>query len=402
MKTVSFILLFFFVASCTSNKKHPTIVESEDTTVVSQIPVIDIQKDYPKKKIILEDIADIEYIPLETTDSVLFGHNTNKAFSEDLIAIADLNQGSIFFFDKKGRCVEYFNRQGAGNEEYNTMVTCCFDFDQKEVFVWDYQLLYRIMVYSFKGEFKRELKLNKQKWANHIYSYDNKNLIGFDTYKKFYKDPTDKLFNKYPYFLINKKDGSITSLPLKVENRITNMKSWSNGNHIAGVKITIENLLKANNGIYISDFALDTIYHCVDGKLLPKAIRQSNPNKDEWLSSLCCETDDYSFFTVVNCTTDDVTKKGEIKEERLLVYEKRNADIYNAFVTLSDFSEKISVPIAHVSLADIPEGYYVGLFSVDMLKFYLDKNALKGKIKEIAENLEEDANPVLVIAKFKK
>lgn len=402
MKTVSFILLFFFVTSCTNNKKHPTIVESEDTTVVSQIPVIDIQKDYPKKKILLEDIADIEYIPLETTDSVLLGQNTIKAVSDDLIAIADKSQGTIFFFDRKGKCINSFNHKGAGNKEYTKMVACCFDFDQKEVFVWDYQLLYRILVYSFKGEFKRELKLNKQKWVDRFYSYDKKHLIGFDTNDKFYKDPTDKLFNKYPYFLIDKQDGSVTSLPLEVDNRITNMKSWNVGSEFNSMVVSIENWMKADDGIYISDFALDTIYHCVGDHLLPKAIRQNNPNKDEWLSSLCLETNDYSFFQVMKWKFDDVTKQGEIKEGRLLVYDKRNAAIFNTFVTLTDFSERIRVLIDNVSRNDIPEGYYVDLFSVDMLKFYLDKKALKGKIKEIAENLEEDANPVLVIAKFKK
>lgn len=402
MKTVSFILLFFFVASCTNSKKHPTIVESEDTTVVSQIPVIDIQKDYPKKKIILEDIADIEYISLETTDSVLLGQNTIKAVSDDLIAIADKNQGTIFFFDRKGRYINSFNHKGAGNKEYTKIVTCCFDFDQKEVFIWDYQLLYRIKVYSFQGEFKRELKLNKKKWADRFYSYDEKHLIGFDTYDKNYEDPTDKLFNKYPYFLIDKQNGSVTSLPLEVDNRITNMKSWNVRSEFYSSVISIENLLKADNGIYISDFALDTIYHCVGDQFLPKAIRQNNPNKDEWLSSLCLETSAYSFFQILKWEFDDVTKNGEIKGERMLVYDKRNVAIYNTFVTLADFTERIRVPIDIVSRNDIPEGYYVDLFSVDMLKIFLDKKALKGKIKEIAENLDEDANPVLVIAKFKK
>lgn len=399
MKTVSFILLFFFVASCTSNKKHPTIVESEDTTVVSQIPVIDIQKDYPKKKIILEDIADIEYIPLETTDSVLLSLNTRMAFSDELIAIADVNQETVFFFDRKGKLINSFNHKGAGNKEYTTMFSCCFDFDQKEVFVWDYQLLYRIMVYSFKGEFKRELKINKTKWPNgYFYSYDKKHLISYDTYYKYYEDST----SIYPYFLIDKQDGSITFLPLKVDNRITNSKSWSDGNAGHSVQVHIENWMKADDGIYVSDFALDTIYHCVGDQLFPKAIRQNNPNKVEWLSSLCLETNDYSFFKVLNWEIDDVAEDGETKLERILVYDKRNSTFYNTFVTLADFSERKRVQIENISRNDIPEGYYVDLFTVDMLKFFLDKKALKGKIKEIAENLDEDANPVLVIAKFKK
>ena len=33
--------------------------------------VVDVSKDYPKKELILQDLFDVEYIPLETTDARL-------------------------------------------------------------------------------------------------------------------------------------------------------------------------------------------------------------------------------------------------------------------------------------------------------------------------------------------
>ena len=46
----------------------------------SQLPVIDITKDYPKKKLILQEIATTEYIPLETSDKVLLDGVANFYF----------------------------------------------------------------------------------------------------------------------------------------------------------------------------------------------------------------------------------------------------------------------------------------------------------------------------------
>lgn len=37
------------------------------------LPVFDFTKDYPQKKMLLQDITDIEYIPLETSDDILLG-----------------------------------------------------------------------------------------------------------------------------------------------------------------------------------------------------------------------------------------------------------------------------------------------------------------------------------------
>ena len=58
MKALYYLLplLAIAVVSCTGGK--------DSSDAVSQIVEIDIQKDYPKKKLLLDEIADIEYIPL--------------------------------------------------------------------------------------------------------------------------------------------------------------------------------------------------------------------------------------------------------------------------------------------------------------------------------------------------
>lgn len=50
------------LASCQGGKE----------AVNQALPVIDMNEDYPEKEIVLQDIADISYIPLETNDEFLF------------------------------------------------------------------------------------------------------------------------------------------------------------------------------------------------------------------------------------------------------------------------------------------------------------------------------------------
>ncbi|MDR2775039.1 MAG: 6-bladed beta-propeller, partial [Tannerella sp.] len=42
-----------------------------ETTKTGNLHVIDISKTHPKKDVLLQSIADLEYIPLETTDDIL-------------------------------------------------------------------------------------------------------------------------------------------------------------------------------------------------------------------------------------------------------------------------------------------------------------------------------------------
>ena len=54
-----YLLILFILLGCSSSPE----------SVVSSLPVIDIDKarDYPVKRIEIREVADVEYIPLETT-----------------------------------------------------------------------------------------------------------------------------------------------------------------------------------------------------------------------------------------------------------------------------------------------------------------------------------------------
>lgn len=56
-------LLFTFLALCLA-----VAGSAQSGQMTSKLPTIDITKEYPKKKLVLQDIATAEYIPLETSD----------------------------------------------------------------------------------------------------------------------------------------------------------------------------------------------------------------------------------------------------------------------------------------------------------------------------------------------
>lgn len=77
------------------------------------LPIIDISKQYPKKEVCLQDVADSEYVPLETTDDVLLsGIATLSAVTNKYILIHEPRQGDIYVFDRKGKLYSHFNHLG--------------------------------------------------------------------------------------------------------------------------------------------------------------------------------------------------------------------------------------------------------------------------------------------------
>ena len=90
----------------------------------NDLPVIDISKNYPKKEFILQDIADIEYVRLETSDDVLLSGISHddvsvlSYLSDKYILVSDNRRGEIFVFNRRGEIITHFNHKGGSGREY--------------------------------------------------------------------------------------------------------------------------------------------------------------------------------------------------------------------------------------------------------------------------------------------
>ena len=202
-------MIFIFLFGCKQVKQQKT----------ENFPIIDLSESYPKKEILLQDIADIEYVALETTDDVIISAGSDIAYiSDEYIVIRDIIQNSIFVFNREGKIRNHFNRIGNSAQEYiGGIAKCVVDGKNDEIFVIDF---HKILVYSFSGEYKRTIPVSKEYTLMDAYNFDDNNLLICDNNGV----RQNSGYREDPYYLISKQDGSITyildiRLPLRYTNR---------------------------------------------------------------------------------------------------------------------------------------------------------------------------------------
>ena len=102
------VVLLFALAGCGKDKQS-----------TDELVTINVSKDYPEKELILQDIMDVEYIALETTDEFITHGNVMDVNEKFIIVKNNTNDGNIFIFDRKtGKAIRKINRLGQGVEEY--------------------------------------------------------------------------------------------------------------------------------------------------------------------------------------------------------------------------------------------------------------------------------------------
>ena len=86
MKRVNAILIIILIlmAGCGDRNKQST----------EGFITVDVTKSYPKKELILQDIMDVEYIPLETTNDFLT-QGLVLAIGKDIIIVRNNNNGQL-------------------------------------------------------------------------------------------------------------------------------------------------------------------------------------------------------------------------------------------------------------------------------------------------------------------
>ena len=395
-----------FAMSCMNNNQNETAAQEASISEAkpsesseaqnANFGELDVAKDYPEKTINLEDIAEVRYVPLETTDQSLIQGIHKMATSDDKIVICDLVQNTVFIFDKDGHYINSINKEGPGPQEYSSIQNFAVDFQKEEIYICDYPLKYRILTYSFDGGFIRESKLDQKIWPSILYNYDESHLIAYDNYNM-----ESENANKQPYSLINKENGQVSPLPLIIENRKSNRVMTSDGDKFMSFSIDIDPMIKTDDGVVISDFALDTLYKYTDQKLIPIGVRKNLGQKD--LSAFCAYSSNYSFFNIVKMEVDEKNIKNAPSEvdAKFFFLDRKSSSISEVKIQMSDVITKKDIRWDCYG-RDLHESGVTRTFKASTLMKLLKEQRLNGKLKEIASTLNEDDNPVLMIAKFKE
>ena len=142
---------------------------------------VDVMADYPEKELILQDLMDVEYIALETTDDFIT-KGAVKAIGKDIMLVTNRgSDGEILVFDKNGKGLRKINRLGQSGEEYTQLTGLVLDEDNDEIFVKDNPAR-KIGVYDLLGNYKRSFKFTDTSYYNYIFNYDRDHLICYKSY----------------------------------------------------------------------------------------------------------------------------------------------------------------------------------------------------------------------------
>jgi hypothetical protein len=363
---------------------------------------VDVTASYPKKELILQDFLDVEYIPLETNDEFLTMAYMQD-IGEEVIIVRNRNRssdGDIFFFDRKGKSLRKINRQGPGAEEYTFLLKIILDEDNNEIFVNDHQSK-KIVVYDLWGKFKRSFNHKEGCIFDPVYIFDRDYLICLDYIGDFYEEPRNR------FFIISKQDGSvIREIPILSKEKRSTILTVSN----EATKMTVssaarnEELVPYYDSWMLVDPSSDTIYNLQPNyKMVPFVIRTPS------IQSMSPEvflfpgviTDRYYFMQTAKKEYDFTTNTGFPRTD--LMYDRQEKSLFEYVVYNDDFSDKKSVNMAYeITLINNNEIAFIQkLEAPDLVEAY-EKGQLKGKLKEIATELDEESNPVIMLAKHKK
>lgn len=388
------ILIVFY--GCQSN--------GSKTTKKGDFHVIDISKKHPKKDVSLQTIANIEYLPLETTNDILLSGVCQLAhLSNKYIVVWEPRLYEVFIFDRSGKIISHFNRKGEGNEEYLMMRNILFDEDNEEIFVFDNPNTYRILVYSIAGEYKRTINYSDDYFRLNAYNFDKDVFLVYDESSMFQKPYKEEK----PYMLMSKKDGSIVStldisLPIRYWNRIATQIESGGQTYYMPLTIPTPNNRYYGNNLLLADLSSDTIYLLTkDKELKPLIIRTPSVHSSDPRIVLTHQfaTDKFVYLHKIPLNFEAIKNNKSITITKLM-YEFATGETNEVSFVNDDFPSRSwwEEPFIYANLSQNTSAM---LIQMSRLKKASDEKQLKGNLKKLTETLDIENNPILMIVKFK-
>ena len=355
---------------------------------------VDVTKSYPEKEFVLQDLFDIEYVPLETTEEFLTTRWVLDISSHYILTM-NLREGELFLFDRAtGKGVKKICRRGEGPEEYLHAANAVIDEERNEIFVDD-GMRRRFLVYDLEGNFKRSFKTIDHSVIMNVRNFNQKYLLCQDDYK------IGNMNSKLTFFLISKENGQRKGIEIPYSNRISNWV-W---------KIVSEDFVYSNNTDncqiipygtkwYLMEPSADTVYALQkDLSLKPFLVREPSVQGMDPVVFLfpCMLTKDYCFMQSVEKFWDFDANEGFPRKD--LVYDKREGKIYECVLQNADYEGQELNLLVKAFTQEV--AFQFGLDPADLIEAHA-AGQLSGRLQEIASTLDEEDNPVILIAKYKK
>lgn len=334
---------------------------------------IDRSKRIKEKNIFLQDVAKVEYIPLETTDDCLI-HDERLLWAIRVTAndVFISVSHDILRFSRDGKFLNRIGKYGQGPREMAHNTSIAVDDQKKEVWVYD-GAKRRFIVYDFEGNYIREIE----------HAVENFDFLDQDHFVCY-----ESAIKRAPAFTIrSRKDGSV------VKNLSYIYPSSSGITYgLVGRSLTPR---KNKGEIFFNSYVTDTIFSTNNKtrELTPRYIflpANRGRNTDECPTCvspfLLFETEAFAYF---------VTRGKEMRDsENYYIIDKKNNTVYKGLIADSEASRPLMCENTGV------DNQIIGLYYINNLVDRLESGRLHGRLKALTEGLNDDANPVLVIATF--
>jgi len=390
MKRIDIIstIILFCITGCSGGKQSVNLSDEFIT--------VDIRVNYPKKELILQDFMDVEYISLETTDEFIC-QGSIQAIGENVILVKNHNNdGDIFFFDRKGKGIKKINRMGQSGEEYTNVFGIILDENEGEMFVnnlWSR----KILVYNLDGIYKRSFSPIENATYHNIHNFDHENLICYDA--------NTSHTGRHCFIIISKRDGSITKeirIPFKEKkNKMAIFRDEVNNIVYSIDPPNQYPIIHYFGNFILSDPSSDTIYSYLTDKTIKPLIARVPSIQfmdPEVFLSPSIITDRFYFMESVKKEYDFSTDVGFPTTD--LMYDKQEKAIFKYTVYNDDYSDKRPVNMKSTPANDEIATWQI--LEAHQLVTDYKNGKLKGRLKEIAAELDEDSNPVIMLIIHKK
>ena len=386
-------------AGCGSNKSNSA------SSTTSDVPVIDFRADYPEKRIDIREIADIEYIPLEMTDSSLLSRS-RLTMTDDYIVAYNID-GNIIIFNRDGSYSHSFNHCGNGPQEYSSVARVIIDPGNLDIFTQSYSGL-TIQQYDFYGNHIRTITFpEKLRHGQELFFHDKKTLLGVDqSYNDIEEMREQYGVNRQPFYYVDITTDSITELPIEMVDPISDMVTWfGEGESAFCILLRIAPLSTIGDKIIVSDAMEDNISIFADGTLVPIVAKRNKLSENEkpYLTTIDGMNDRYILLHTMEKNID--IKANSAPDPVQYLYDRKTDEWVKVKMANSDI-ELEGKPDYYFgrlsgSIHALPEGYMAQVILAETLCDLRDKGRLSGRLKELSEKMDYEDNPIVLLARLK-
>ena len=385
-KTNIFLLACCLICSyaCTSQPQSTT-----------GIPVVDFEKEYPQKDLLVSENADVEYVRLETTDEVLLDGLAGLYLSvtDRYIVTNNSKEGRIFVFNRQGKHLYNFMRKGNSGEEFMYAKKVRVDDKAEEIFVLDARN--KVLVYTLDGKFKRVLDLPKDMRADDLWNYDDEWLLSYDNYNL---DREGLTCAEQPFFLISKKDGQVKRIGVNAKDRIGPRIYFEKNGQRGVMAVSMNYIYKNGDEFVLSELGNDTVFMLKNGEISPLLVRTPGSKDKDVRSMMSAPLKLGDYIEVVEAPKELKMESGKI-ETKSVYLNLKTGECFD--LNLKDdvnFVEPSAVRSSEY--VEAPKNHILSMPNTDRLFRWKEEGKLKGKLAEMVDEMKEDDNPILIIYKF--